>query len=123
MGCDIHAHAERTFDERWDADLIFHSGGELDIERWYELFGYLAGVRGENDPIVLPKGFPVRVSEETKESYDDWDSDAHTPTWITFKEMKKLPKKFKGEPFYKYMEALAKLHGESNIRMVFWFDN
>lgn len=122
MGCDIHASAERKFDGSWDG-YVFAAGIELDIDRWYTLFGYLAGVRGIEDPIVEPRGFPSKVSDEVKKDYESWDSDAHTPSWLTFKELKMLPKEFKKEPFYVYLESLAKLHGEDNVRLVFWFDN
>lgn len=52
MGCDIHAHFEIKINSRWE------HYSSLNIERNYELFGYIAGVRGDNKPVVEPKGLP-----------------------------------------------------------------
>lgn len=124
MGCDIHANIERIFNGDWDKDYPFSVAQNIEIERWYELFGYLAGVRdGSVKPIVEPRGLPTNISCETKEFYEEWEDDAHNVSWLTFEELTKLPKKFKSEPFYVYMKALAKEHGDKNVRMVFWFDN
>ena len=124
MGCDIHAQLERKWpEETWD-NYVLSVATEFDIDRNYLLFGYLAGVRNYDVvPIIAPKGLPKSVSFSTRDEYEKWDSDAHTPSWLTFKELKKLPKQFKKEDFYKVMEVLAKNHGQENVRMVFWFDN
>jgi hypothetical protein len=57
--------------------------------RNYELFGILAGVRDRNnDSIDDPRGLPEDVCEVTKKESDRWDSDGHSHSWVTLKELK-----------------------------------
>lgn len=57
--------------------------------RNYELFGILAGVRDRNnDMIDDPRGLPEDVSSVTKKESDRWDSDGHSHSWLTLKELK-----------------------------------
>lgn len=128
MGCDIHAtiEYEKYRKERPDVNIWWRGlAKDFAIDRWYDLFGHLAGVRreGEIEPIVPPRGVPTDASFEFKEEYEKWDSDAHTPSWLTFAELKKLPDEFKDEMFYKVMELAAERYGDDNVRLVFFFDN
>lgn len=53
MGCDIHAYPEaRASDRGW------RSLGTVEINRNYLLFGHLAGVRAQVDPVAQPRGLP-----------------------------------------------------------------
>jgi hypothetical protein len=105
MGCDIHVAVEykRKNEEKWfnGDNWRINPHWELDERkskyelnpiydaRNYTLFGILAGVRrSENDMIAEPKGFPKDSSLETREEYDSWDGDVHTPSYLTLKEIK-----------------------------------
>lgn len=70
MGCDIHAFLEyrRASDERlyWRA-----FSGELNLDRNYEVFGSLAGVRRER-PHVTPRGVPEPMSMDADGEYWTW---------------------------------------------------
>lgn len=54
MGCDIHMMIEYRMYERGRPNAF---GGELRIPRNYRLFGHIAGVRGDSDPVVPPRGW------------------------------------------------------------------
>jgi len=123
MGCDIHAsiEAQKYEDLDWWGEVE-----NIQIDRWYELFARLAGVRQsvpEFEVISEPKGFPNNASYETTDFYERWGPDAHTPSYLTFYEIKKLPEKFHNELFYKVMQILAEKYGEHSVRVIFWFDN
>jgi hypothetical protein len=140
MGCDIHFHIEVKINGVWQ-----HYGAP-DIARNYELFNVLAGVRGSGKPIVSPKGLPDDASDITKIDYAKWGRDAHTPSWLNYKEIVKLEnwlmkkKKENSEEFsYEYFDleysilksylfgnafTSYKEHSEiEDVRFVFWFDN
>ena len=91
MGCDIHFHIEVKIDNKRE-----HFAAP-DVNRWYWLFGILAGVRGEDSPIVKPKGFPKDASNITRLSYEWMGRDAHTPSWLNSKEILKLQARLKKE--------------------------
>jgi len=90
MGCDIHGNIEiRPYD--WDenewycvADISFI------IERNYDLFSVLAGVRQFVDikPITKCKGIPKNASLKTLEHYEYWAGDGHSATFMTLKDIK-----------------------------------
>ena len=100
MGCDIHIRAEVKKGKNWQAvGPVFKSSwsseeGKLISEpyssRNYELFSFLAGVRNRFGitPIAEPKGWPKDMSEELKKDLeDDWNSDGHSASWFTLKEL------------------------------------
>ena len=157
MGCDIHCNLEykRSRESNWcDIDLYKKNkcfgidGYEDEPEFWkvslyngrsYFLFGLLAGVRNYNvEPIIEPRGIPDDVSESIKKYYDDWGSDAHTPSWYTLYELKRAQKtlnelvlqelidaielRYIQSENYGYKKSLTE-DEENNIRLVFWFDN
>lgn len=118
----------------------FYTGG-----RNYNLFCALAGVRAHQfngtPPMVAPaKGFPNDACEETKSEYKMWNGDAHTPSWLTLKEIWAFQwSEFYGDTCKKFvMEMIEKMETakrevltedidtekpEEKVRIVFWFDN
>ena len=141
MGCDIHATLEY---DKWklkspnDAHNWYSFAKNIDIDRGYYLFGILAGIRTDNiNKIAEPRGVPEDASYEFKQEYEEWDSDAHTASWVTFKELQDWqPSKdatayyefstaadMRDQDFYKTMELLAQRYGAENVRLVFFFDN
>lgn len=106
---------------RW----VLHSEDIYD-GRNYELFGILAGVRGNITPISYPKGLPFDVTDEVKSLYESWEGCAHSASWITLDEI---------------WDSLSDRHNHSlqlialdiirakrdqqaeDVRIVFWFDS
>jgi hypothetical protein len=84
MGCDIHAHVEIRYNGNWEHYAM------PSIDRWYELFGIMAGVRGGSKPIVEPKGLPEDMSTVTRLDWEKWGVDAHTPSWFNEEEIDQL---------------------------------
>jgi hypothetical protein len=136
MGCDIHLFIELKIDDRWE----FYA--HPDINRWYDFFGILAGVRSLEEPLVPPRGIPNDLSGTVKLYWKRWEADGHTPSWITTKEFPKLQKWlqqyklsleetiFNGVYFFDYSffewKEVVQTQGFTNltdIRFVFWFDN
>lgn len=94
MGCDIHVCCEFRKDGQWkSADLFYMYDGIPKVVpvynfRSYMLFGILAGVRSfEYEPICEPRGMPDDCCESTKNLYDCWGADAHTPSYLTYREL------------------------------------
>ena len=84
MGCDIHAHIEIKVGGIW----LYYS--QPRIHRSYDLFGRMAGVRGDETPIALPRGLPDDISTTTKLHYKRWGIDAHSMSWLSSKEFQEL---------------------------------
>ena len=116
MGCDMHAFVERTR----DGGKYFYAIARLFIERDYELFGTLAGVR-EEDLIMFPlRGFPENASHEARHQYVQEMSDAHSESWLSAEEIKLVEESRAwdgNEQLFALMKALP------DTRVVFWFDN
>lgn len=116
MGCDIHLYVEKRVDGKWvSADEWFEDGpGTLSVYKWgpgltrlagpmysdrnYDLFAMLANVRNGHGfagvdtgngfvPIHDQRGLPDDVSENVFKSWKDWDSDGHSTSWATVKEL------------------------------------
>ena len=139
MGCDIHLHTEVKIEGRW-----FHQNCP-NINRDYELFGVMAGVRrSEILPIVEPQGVPADASKLTQFEYNLWGEDAHTASWFGVPEIVKLEKWWKqnrdGGRYANFFEVhFGYFFGNSysdftkhpqdnpagleDVRFVFWFDN
>lgn len=83
MGADISLHTEVKINGRWE-----HSH-EIDVPRYYELFGKLAGVRGGGE-IASPRGLPSDINPLTK-WYIEQQED-HSFSYLTGIELKKLKK-------------------------------
>lgn len=85
MGCDIHAYAEKRSESgKWE----IVKRDVFDFRR-YGTFAFLAGVRNYSDvmPIAPPRGFPTTACTEISGSFESWGCDAHTPSWLTIKEL------------------------------------
>ncbi len=106
MGCDIHAYAEVRKGNKWEkVGEVFplddwtanyrkktHGDEPFDI-RSYGLFGLLADVRnylGAADAFFAafaPKGLPDDVTREVRKKHREWESDAHSTSWLTLREL------------------------------------
>jgi hypothetical protein len=91
MGCDVHACLERRTTDGWR----FYNALELD--RNYHLFGILAGVRRDHEPIVPQRGLPPDLDPRsvTRESHhgDSYyetghDFGDHSFSWLTLTELR-----------------------------------
>jgi hypothetical protein len=102
--------------------------------RNYQLFGVLAGVRHQpNDqyPFIEPRGIPDDVSKPIQDSYEEWDIDAHTPSYLTLSELKQIDWTMYTDSDYNWfagfentidrMDELS--NNDEDVRCVFWFDN
>lgn len=84
MGCDIHSFAEKR-----DGGIWQYVDVECFADRNYSAFGFLAGVRNYSaiKPISEPRGIPSYTSPEVLAQYKEWDTDAHTPSWLLLSEL------------------------------------
>lgn len=96
MGCDIHMHAEKRVDDQWvKAPRVIPKSKHGDWNddplenRSYAYFGWIADVRNYSQvpPISPPRGVPDDMSPETKKSFEGWDIDAHSASWLTVDEI------------------------------------
>jgi hypothetical protein len=63
MGCDIHAFIEYRNKDHDTNEWPWRSfSGEICLGRFYDIFGLMAGVRGERPPLVQPRGMPEDAS-------------------------------------------------------------
>jgi hypothetical protein len=134
MATDIWIHVEYKSRKtgRWTYAY------EADGDRNYNLFSVLAGTRGECLPLYDPRGLPDDISDKAKKKYEDWGTDAHTPSWLTTQEFKEClsttikrsedsyrdeMKKWL-EPYYEIYEKMYTIESQGELcRMIFWFDN
>jgi hypothetical protein len=67
MGCDIHMYPEFRWggDDGWDS----FGWGSFNPGRDYSLFACLAGVRGEEEPVVAPRGIPDDLGWTAHDDY------------------------------------------------------
>ena len=133
MGTDIHVHIEYRINGKWE-----HYGAP-EVDRWYELFSVMAGVRGTQTPIVEPRGFPEDASLFTAW---DWEGgDGHNASYLQDQEIVTLEEWL--EERHKYLESVLNTYiggcglidflryddkdfvppGTDSIRLVFWFDS
>lgn len=120
MGCDIHAHIEVRIDDKW-----WHYGIP-NVDRHYELFGRIAGVRTNiHEPISVGRGIPHNATFLTLFDYECWEDDAHTPGWLTSEEAQLLEKEFGGIWGYIFGYTINYFHDRrhTDTRIIFWFDN
>ena len=137
MGCNIHGFIEvleypdSENDKWWEVH-------EIPYTRNYRFYAALAGVRnGVNiKPISEPKGMPVDASMMSRVEAEEMEGDAHTHSWLTYKEIKEydwmqdigdgllidnIHIHFKS--LINEMRFLANHYGDEGVRVVFWFDN
>lgn len=97
MGCDIHLYKEKKINGEWitaDEWEVDDCGG-LDVpykkqfnSRDYDLFGFLAGVRRENEFSLVPTGIPEDATKNVKDCYGRWEGGAHSASSITLESLR-----------------------------------
>lgn len=135
MGCNIHAHLEVKIEGTW------HHYSVPDIDRDYQLFGRLAGVRDASQTLIVePRGIPDDATFLTRYDCDSvWGSDGHTPSWLTSIEAEKVAewhRKLRNKqafamPLWGYvfgnpLDTRARYPEDArceDVRVIFWFDN
>tara|TARA_Y100000401_G_C8310525_1_gene219459 strand:- start:779 stop:1426 length:648 start_codon:yes stop_codon:yes gene_type:complete len=108
--------------------------------RCYSLFGILAGVRDQSNPMIGAefnsdiKGVPDDASMSVKSMSDEWDIDGHSHNYFTLRElldseynkMDDNDLKVRGiDPYFfnTTIPQLQKLGQPEDVRIIFWFDN
>jgi hypothetical protein len=64
MGCDIHAFVD--YDQTHQDGVSTFHWGSIKLERNYWLFSLLAGVRGQREQSLQPKGLPKNMSWQVR---------------------------------------------------------
>lgn len=67
MGCDIHAFVETTTTSE-EKEYWNNFAEEFRLDRNYGMFGFLAGVRTDDKPIVPARGLPTNLASTTENS-------------------------------------------------------
>lgn len=136
MGCDIHTVFQCKRDDKW-IDIPH----EFEENRQYDLFAWLAGVRGMIEPICEPRGYPpdfvvqddmhpcsIRVAPKWRRlSIKDWDTAAiwmgeHSHSWLTADEILSAEPQYAA--FAYFTDEVRRLKDEfGEVRMVFGFDS
>jgi len=144
MGCDIHSFAEVKREGRWEvvSDVFPFDDWERDYfkrthghepfrTRNYTTFCLFAGVRcREGMPtLAAAKGLPADVSGPVREASDLMDSDGHSHSWLTLRELLDGAdaiaqcRDWMGGQFDAHLDVLKTLGEPDDVRIVFWFDN
>lgn len=143
MGCDIHAYSETRRNGKWEADHGHLASKDEDDwislpsvgnGRDYWLFTTLAGVRGEEEWSFNDRGFPIDASDPVRAIYEQWGSDAHTPSYLNMAELKAKCAEIMligTSDAQGYLESLTDFISTitpttdvlEDQRVVFWFDN
>jgi hypothetical protein len=139
MGCDIHGTIEKKVGDKWI--MVNRLSHDLPaLNRNYERFGALAGVRATGGP--KPKGIPLDVSESTKLFIDYWGRDGHSHSYLDLKRAASIFLKTEydsihflsnsnrhfpvtdSDPVSYYFGVEEYEYGKGEeYRLVFWFDN
>lgn len=132
MGCDIHLFVERKdADGKWVGTPV----GYPEVTRDYAGFAALAPCgRGTWECTPQMRKLPPDASDEARQSYKEWGSDAHTPSYLSKKELKEIEKYLHHFTTYPHtMVRVSAVEFVRNIirqmrehdaeRIVFWFDN
>lgn len=150
MGCDIHTYKEKRIDgqwvsgETWEVSEDQYSGDSIRYDRTgdtpyrgrnYAQFGLMAGVRWDSPHTPEVRGIPQDASPEVKREIEQWDSDGHTHSYLTVRELKELAAKvLVASSDENHAYAVHGLHSlissvdeadisPDDIRVVFFFDN
>ena len=106
--------------------------------RCYSLFGILAGVRNQSNPMIGGeyelKGIPDDASEVVRNVSDEWDIDGHSHNYFTLRELldSDYNKMDRNElinlgidPYFfqTTLPQLQKIGTPDDVRIIFWFDN
>lgn len=129
MGCDIHTIVQVKINNKWKT-----VAEDVCDNRWYELFGILAGVRGGAEPITEPKGFPedlgYRELDGSKYIAGKWMGEFGF-SWYTLEELNAYYKIYEPDDFDCLVGLIHELSvisleekvGSDCVRFVFGFDN
>lgn len=147
MGCDIHAMIERRAfwvsgpDKTPEFKPWWINCGDPDLDRDYQLFGVLAGVRDRDVPMISsPRGMP----EDACSAMRAWNEGfgGHSASYVTLAELdtadlrgvdpftKKTIRRLVRE-MRKHMKGMPTIEGignrqvadETMVRLVFFFDS
>ncbi len=139
MGTDIAIHIEYLRHKRGKKPYWVHPGEEIIGDRLYYVFGILAGVRCNTEPLYHPRGMPGNATLKTYNDYKSFGEGLYATSWLTTQEFRecletidKIAKEEDGECYnenwlknyweiYNYMKD-SEDAGEP-ARIVFWFDN
>ena len=126
MGCDIHAHIEFK-EPHWKADDTWSRFAALRIDRWYALFGAMAGARCADIEHIPPRGLPDGLSWHTRDAFKEDELDAHSTSWLTRDELASAVDRAGKHPDPGVIATLAIMDAFTAsgwpVRIVFWFDN
>ena len=126
MGCDIHAVVQ--YSDR--AHSYWLELGQFNLNRQYDLFSALAGVRGSLEPLYPQRGLP--------EGYTDYDGSLgdHSFSWLTHNELSSVFRYYNmwngaqeisnpiGHRFIAMHKAMEYLDSVGyDVRLVFGFDS
>jgi hypothetical protein len=141
VGSDIYAYVE--YRKRGDKDTSWYQFGKIILPRDYVLFGRMAGVRGDGDPVAEARGFPADASVGVLYAYKE--AGEYFASWLTCSELFEAYRLASNDPAYetyvselkgflpgerrtrhevhalcKAMQSLEEAGYET--RLVFWFD-
>lgn len=161
MSCDIHSFCEtKNKSGKWNTvGEVFTTLSYGNDNKWYgkpteepihwqdySLFGFLANVRNYDGSEVLsePKDLPKDVSDEVKDSAEEWRGNAHSHSYFTLEELlafdydktlviqrdgcenygKTLTyRENLGSNWFDTLDVMKTLGAPADVRIVFWFDN
>ena len=121
MGCDIHAMIEKKNKLNW-----WINAGKPEIDRNYQIFSVLTNVRNYDEiPFISnPRGIPEDCCDEFKAWSKQWDSDGHSHSYVTLREMQNTVFGLWGsEAWDSLIAQLEKIGPPDAVRLVFFFDN
>ena len=124
-------------DKNWSA--VIDAGGGLLFGN-YHAYGCLFGVANSDfEPLAPGRGIPEDASERVRQDLAAWDTDAFSPSWVTWAEIKAMDWEEEAadgesrrkdafdsrdwQALFGMMEALAGPggYGDQGVRLVVWF--
>ena len=129
MGCDVHIFIEfnkTTSPNEWKCVSSFY------VLRLRNVISAMSGLLGIAKQPLLPRGFPVNVSEEITEKFNQDTDYYHTPTWMYLDEYLGSLKRNDIEILNinndfrliaAIMSGIEKEFGQRTTRLVCYFDN
>lgn len=134
MGVDIHVYsmARKNADENYHAVILneprtfnHDDNGkitELDYltpynGRDYDLFGLLAGVRGEEDEFTEVRGLRTDLPGEIQAEWDRYEDSYFSPTWYTCKELAGIVNILRNRYEKAQVEAITRLRYDKDYTL------
>lgn len=119
MGCDCHFWVE-VRDRKTKQWFVYK---KADNPRNYMWFSIIAGVRGNDKFDWHDRGLPGDISHVVTNEYKGWKMDAHSMTWLSYKEVAEcmkiyMEREIEGlldDDFKKTRNALNLIEGKSKI--------